>query len=420
MFELGSRAGPMSDQRRTRAGSARLTVPVPSLSFDVFEREVEMSRGNRTKFRTEQERSGWKEILDWLVNSQLARSVSSGNIRSEAQADGLNHIAELQQMADAIPGNIPGKPLDRSTLDAGSSNTRSKVFALYKIQSPHCLKAIENEDASAFGKAYEEQHNSHVLDIKPNTGQYAPGAGGKRAEALAARVTSEGTAGTPHTAAAPVGAPLALEDRDDTEKPVSRTLGNVSIVEVFQSKNFVVGADGYLSAFVRCHAAKWGGLAVAATSVTLTLVPKRRPKRSINPPPLKDVVLFNGHRDRIIVERLDRYTVRVRAVADPDKKVRPIGEIDLPGALWVILDMQVGDEFECEMCVLLRDVNAERQPDEPDPLIAPRGDPLDDTMMLKLEKRFEEARRIGRDQDDNRVALLHKPCVALALSTKKV
>lgn len=128
------------------------------------------------------------------------------------------------------------------------------------------------------------------------------------------------------------GTPLTLEDRDDAKPPISRTLGNVGIVESSQGARFVVGADGFLSAIVRCHEAKWGGLAVAATSVTLTLIPKRPSKRSANPPPLRDIVLFNGHGDRIVVERLDRYAVRVRAVAEPGKKARPIGEIDLPGA----------------------------------------------------------------------------------------
>jgi hypothetical protein len=217
----------------------------------------------------------------------------------------------------------------------------------------------------------------------------------------------------------PTGTPLTLDDRDDTKPPVSRTLGNVSIVERSQGANFVVGKDGFLSAIVRCHEAKWGGLAVAATSVTLTFVPKRPPKRSANPPPLKDIVLFNGRGDRIIVERLDRYAVRVRTVAEPGKKARPIGEIDLPGALWAILDMQIGDEFECEMCVLLRDVTAEPEPDDTNALITPTGDPVDNTMMLKLEKRFEQSQRIGPDHDGNRVALLHKPCVALAAAPWK-
>jgi hypothetical protein len=217
----------------------------------------------------------------------------------------------------------------------------------------------------------------------------------------------------------PTGTPLTLEDRVDTKPPVSRTLGNVSIVELSQGANFVVGADGFLSAIVRCHEAKWGGLAVAATSVTLTLIPKRPSKRSANPAPLKDIVLFNGHGDRIIVERLDRYVVRVRTVAEAGKKARPIGEIELPGALWAILDMQVGDEFECEMWVLLRDVSAEPEPDDTNALITPSGDPVDNTMMLKLEKRFEQSQRIGSDHDSNRVALLHKPCVALAPATWK-
>lgn len=217
----------------------------------------------------------------------------------------------------------------------------------------------------------------------------------------------------------PTGTSLTLEDRHDTKPPVSRTLGNVSIVEFYQGAGFVVEADGFLSAIVRCHEAKWGGLAVAATSVTLTLIPKRPPKRSANPPPLRDIELFNGRGDRVIVERLDRYAVRVRAVTEPAKKARPIGEIDLPGALWAILDMQIGDEFECEMCVLLRDVNAEPEPDDANALITPGGDPVDNTMMLKLQKRFEESQRIGPDHDGNRVALLHKPCVALAAAPWK-
>ena len=70
------------------------------------------------------------------------------------------------------------------------------------------------------------------------------------------------------------------------------------------------------------------------------------------------------------------------------------------------------------MRVLMRDVSAKREPDDVNALITHRGDPLDDTMMLKLEACFEAAQRVGDDLDGNKAALLHKPCVVLVAAAK--
>ena len=289
-----------------------------------------MSRDHKTKFPTEPGPSGWREILDKLLKSQRARSISNKHIHSEAREAGLNHISEIQQMADAIPGNILGQPLDRSTLTAGTVNTRSKVFALYEIKSPACITAIEEEDAEAFDKAYDEQHKDHVLTIIQNTGQYAPGAGGKRAAGKTEKSARAAAAATEilEPAPTPVRWRLHLEDRDDVKPPVSRTLDNVSIVP--GNQDLWVGENGYLSAIVRCHEAKWGGVAVAVTSCLLTFIPKRGSKRSVNPPALKDAILYNGHGDRVVVERIDRYTVRVRTAKEDGKKLGPLARSNYP------------------------------------------------------------------------------------------
>jgi hypothetical protein len=359
---------------------------------------------NDAKLSTKQD--GWKAILGYLKNDQTARNVSNRYICEAAKSDGLNTITELGEMAAAIPCH-------RSTLDSGSAGTRSSVIRLYAANHPACIAAINGNDAEALKKAYETLHKDHVFDVPPeNVGKYAPGAGGKR-EAAEKQALANEPVGEVYVTQ--LGTPLLLEDHEDVLLPVSKTLGNVSVQ--LPKQRIAVGADGHLSATVRCHAAKWAGLSVAVTSCLLTLIPSREIKRVPHLPPLKETRIMNGRGDTIIVERVDRYTIRLSVAESPGKKPGSIGEVELPGELWALLDARAGDVFDCEMRVLLRDVSAEPEPHDTG-IARASGDPLDDMAMSQLQKRFEEVQRVSTDDDGNTSALLHRPQVGLAPDKK--
>lgn len=190
---------------------------------------------------------------------------------------------------------------------------------------------------------------------------------------------------------------LCLHDLPVTVRSFNEVLGNVGLY--LPAQRVYTGANGHISATVRCHAAELEGLKLAVTCCSLAL--ERSPPNPRSHPPDR----------KIPVELTNAAGVTVtiqRTVAGRSPKVRvesskgPIGEVELPAELWWLLEVNEGDELECEMHIFLRDC-----------AVVITGAPIEDVAMEKIRKRFEE-RPLSADGS----AILHTARVKLVAVPK--
>ena len=115
------------------------------------------------------------------------------------------------------------------------------------------------------------------------------------------------------------------------------------------------------------------------------------------------------------VRTSQRPTVEIKAASGA------IGMVNLPDDIWPVLEAKVGDEFEAQLIVYLRDCAAisdgddakpignEAMPDDGNSFIRPGWDRLGKALPL-IQKRFEELRLSDGETD---WALLHRHVVQL-------